>query len=200
MPASPGARATLRYFISYETPDRATIFGFLRLRLPHSAMQSAPGETAASLLHAFPELQGAALIRELHVYGQLVETSEDLPHSAASSLTKEQLRSQHTGFGAPPAPPTRPVRMRMRNSTRPVRMRMRSSTRVDPPPVLQTVALSWKARSTRVARRAEARGHREPTAFLSGKPPLCVPRIFGSNKQKTTRGSSPHAHTRLNEL
>ena len=45
------------YFISFESTDAKTIFGFLRLRLP----------TVSPL----PALQHSALIRELHIYGEL---------------------------------------------------------------------------------------------------------------------------------
>lgn len=48
------------YFISYESEDCKTLYGFLRLRLTHNQP-----------VHIFPELEGCALIRELHVYGQL---------------------------------------------------------------------------------------------------------------------------------
>jgi ELP3 family radical SAM enzyme/protein acetyltransferase len=66
-------------FLSFETPDAATIFGFARLRLT-----SDPGSGV------FPALRGAALIRELHVYGQLVPTAPAGGGAAAA---------QHTGFG-----------------------------------------------------------------------------------------------------
>lgn len=54
-------------FISCETPtEQTTLFGFLRLRFP-------PSVTTGSELTPFPELRGSvALIRELHVYGNLV--------------------------------------------------------------------------------------------------------------------------------
>lgn len=48
----------LEYFLSFETKDRARLLGFLRLRF-----NSDPSS------NIFPELKGAALIRELHVYG-----------------------------------------------------------------------------------------------------------------------------------
>lgn len=51
-------------FLSFETPDEATIFGFLRLRT-----------NVRNAECPFPELDGCALIRELHVYGNLIPTS-----------------------------------------------------------------------------------------------------------------------------
>ena len=74
-------------FLSFETPDEATIFGFLRLRLPAVA--------AAAVVEPegrpFPELIGCALIRELHVYGNLVESSKKQGTSGRDT--------QHQGFG-----------------------------------------------------------------------------------------------------
>ncbi len=65
------------FFISYETPQRNAIFGFVRLRLngPNSDI-------------LFPELKGAALVRELHVYGELLHHKQDAPDKV-----------QHKGLG-----------------------------------------------------------------------------------------------------
>ena len=80
------------YFLSFETPDEAqTLCGFLRLRLPklvaapataepepepepEPELEPEPGSEggAGRGVSAFPELEGCALIRELHVYGKLV--------------------------------------------------------------------------------------------------------------------------------
>ncbi len=64
------------YFLSMESPDRITIYGFLRLRLPGKGVKN-----------IFPRLQDHALIRELHVYGQLVSGGQ------------VEGASQHTGIG-----------------------------------------------------------------------------------------------------
>ena len=69
-------------FLSFETPDEAVIFGFARLRLG--------GEPGAGV---FACLAGAALVRELHVYGQLV------PTSGAGDDGGGDGAAQHTGFG-----------------------------------------------------------------------------------------------------
>ena len=58
--------------------------GFLRLRLPDLAYCAAAPEEELP----FPELRGAALVREVHVYGQLIATSD-----------KTGAASQHTGLG-----------------------------------------------------------------------------------------------------
>lgn len=63
------------YFVSYENADRTKLFGFVRLRLQQRKQ------------HWYEALQDAAIIRELHVYGQLVPVSEDT----------QQV--QHHGFG-----------------------------------------------------------------------------------------------------
>jgi elongator complex protein 3 len=63
-------------FLQYITPDRS-IAGFLRLSLPDT--------DAAPLTD---ELAGAAVIREVHVYGQSVEIGESAPG-----------RAQHAGLG-----------------------------------------------------------------------------------------------------
>ena len=49
------------YFISFESKDQATLYGFARLRLS----QNQPAQ-----------LQGQALLRELHVYGELVSVGQ----------------------------------------------------------------------------------------------------------------------------
>ncbi|MDD4995543.1 MAG: tRNA uridine(34) 5-carboxymethylaminomethyl modification radical SAM/GNAT enzyme Elp3 [Patescibacteria group bacterium] len=68
------------YFLSFEDARRRVVLGFLRLRLPSSSNQA--------VLSTLPELEGAALIRELHVYGQQIE----LGKSAKTA-------SQHKGLG-----------------------------------------------------------------------------------------------------
>jgi histone acetyltransferase (RNA polymerase elongator complex component) len=66
------------YFISVESTDFKTLFGFLRLRITRE------------ISNAFPELNGCAMIRELHVYGQLIETSDKCVNAS---------RVQHKGLG-----------------------------------------------------------------------------------------------------
>lgn len=50
------------HFISFEDPGIDALIGFLRLRFPNSPHR--------------PELQGAAIVRELHVYGKMVPIGE----------------------------------------------------------------------------------------------------------------------------
>ncbi|MBI2415235.1 MAG: tRNA uridine(34) 5-carboxymethylaminomethyl modification radical SAM/GNAT enzyme Elp3 [Candidatus Kerfeldbacteria bacterium] len=69
------------YFMSFEDPDHKKLFAFVRLRLQHR------------LKHWYEELQDAAIIRELHVYGQLVPVMESFDQLEASPGV------QHKGFG-----------------------------------------------------------------------------------------------------
>lgn len=71
------------YFLSFETPDEKVLFGFLRLRLSKTS-----GIDYKTDKYIFPELINCALIRELHVYGNVMKVGE-----------KESNRHQHQGFG-----------------------------------------------------------------------------------------------------
>lgn len=70
------------YFLSFETSDERILFGFLRLRL-----------TANAGAGTFPELEGAALIRELHVYGQVKKVQQKKSEKDLFGT------AQHSGFG-----------------------------------------------------------------------------------------------------
>ena len=75
------------HFISYSTPDDR-LAGYLRLSLP-AAVSSQKRKDAGSQLYALiPEIDGAALIREVHIYGQSLEVGADLSGAA-----------QHSGLG-----------------------------------------------------------------------------------------------------
>lgn len=68
-------------FLSFESADKKTIYAFLRLRLNENPKEN-----------IFPELKNASLVRELHVYGQMIpvynEDSDD-----------EISKTQHLGLG-----------------------------------------------------------------------------------------------------
>ena len=64
------------YFISYESPDKRTLYGFLRLRI---------NDNNKDII--YKELQECTFIRELHVYGTIVD------HSSKKGNV------QHMGFG-----------------------------------------------------------------------------------------------------
>jgi len=70
-------------FLSWETPDRATLFAFLRLRLPGPGCRT-----------PFAELAGAAYVREVHVYGQLLATEP-----ATDGTGSAGDAAQHAGLG-----------------------------------------------------------------------------------------------------
>lgn len=65
------------YFIGAESKDNNTLYGFVRLR------------TCNTCIHVFPELEGCALVRELHVYGTL----------APVDSSSDAQRVQHRGIG-----------------------------------------------------------------------------------------------------
>lgn len=85
----PASRGT-NYFISanilprYDNPYQKTLVGFCRLRLPHREV---------SETHFQETLRDSALLRELHVYGQLQST-----HNQKSSDSKSKT-GQHRGIG-----------------------------------------------------------------------------------------------------
>ena len=72
------ASGASEYFLSFESADRSIILGFVRLR--HRPPAAADDDAEEE---AFPELRGAALIRELHVYGQLIATENRAGRRAA---------------------------------------------------------------------------------------------------------------------
>ena len=77
----------IEYFISFESDDEKLIYGFARLRISDEAG-----------IGVFPELIGCALIRELHVYGQLIPTyvKEKDENEEKHGGRKD---AQHVGFG-----------------------------------------------------------------------------------------------------
>jgi len=85
------AGAAEEHFISYVTPDD-TLAGFIRLSLPHlpdlpSKSRAVPGKENSPQT-TISDLDGAALIREVHVYGQ------SLPVGA-----EKDGAAQHVGLG-----------------------------------------------------------------------------------------------------
>ncbi len=76
------------YFISFETEDEKILFGFLRLRLTNNS-----GYHLYDDEYVFPELKNCALIRELHVYGQVKKVNEK------KKINDVHNTAQHIGFG-----------------------------------------------------------------------------------------------------
>lgn len=75
------------YYISFENENRTELYGKIRLRLNKS------NDTK----YMMPELEGCALIRELHVYGQMVSIGTDTDSDLTKTKTKPH--TQHKGFG-----------------------------------------------------------------------------------------------------
>ncbi|MBS9775125.1 tRNA uridine(34) 5-carboxymethylaminomethyl modification radical SAM/GNAT enzyme Elp3 [Candidatus Gracilibacteria bacterium] len=67
------------HFLTFEDPNDRTIFSLLRLRLPPKNPE---------IIELFPELEGAALIREIHTFGDQLSIGE-----------KGTIFGQHLGFG-----------------------------------------------------------------------------------------------------
>ena len=74
------------HFLSFNTPEDR-LAGFLRLSLPGNA---APD-------HRLHDLENAAIVREVHVYGQSLEVGEDTPGVAQHSGlgTRLMLEAEH---------------------------------------------------------------------------------------------------------
>lgn len=82
------------YFISFETPDRKIIYGFCRLRLSKYMGHIMSGDHDRTKpinedINLFPELNNVAMVRELHVYGNMTPVNNN----------NENNFVQHRGFG-----------------------------------------------------------------------------------------------------
>ncbi len=94
---------TRELFLSYETAD-AHLAGFLRLSLPHLGSDGSAPPEVAEVWAAMPEIAGAAMIREVHVYGPALSIGSDSAGEAQHSGLGRQLieeakrRSRLAGF------------------------------------------------------------------------------------------------------
>jgi len=102
------------YFLSFESPDKKVLYAFLRLRLNSSPFQGGGRrgyETASKppltppwkgWEEILPELQNAAIIRELHTYGQLAELgkSGEVQHLGLGKklITEAEKISRQNGY------------------------------------------------------------------------------------------------------
>ena len=77
---------TQEHFLSYQTPDKL-VAGYLRLSLRHESL-SAEAQSLHELYRYAPELSGAAIIREVHIYGQSLEVGN-----------AQNGAAQHIGLG-----------------------------------------------------------------------------------------------------
>jgi ELP3 family radical SAM enzyme/protein acetyltransferase len=69
------------YFISYESPDQHILYGFLRLRINHSNEDL-----------IYDDLIDCGLVRELHVYGQVVRHDEQKNEVQHQGIGKKLLQ------------------------------------------------------------------------------------------------------------
>jgi ELP3 family radical SAM enzyme/protein acetyltransferase len=85
------------FFISIESPDNKYIYGFCRLRLSPNMgyitdikpriKRITPEDNNENYINVFPYLNGCAMIRELHIYGNMVPVNSN------------EHNTQHRGFG-----------------------------------------------------------------------------------------------------
>jgi histone acetyltransferase (RNA polymerase elongator complex component) len=88
------ASGGMEYFISMETPDEKYIYGFCRLRLSSEMgyvdsiePKIRKGPNIMEKINLYSNMNHMAMIRELHVYGDMTPVSED------------GIAVQHRGFG-----------------------------------------------------------------------------------------------------
>jgi hypothetical protein len=88
------------YFISIESPDKSIIYGFCRLRLcvnmgyiKSGGYKYSKDENKDEDINLFPFLNNVAIIRELHVYGNMT------PHNTLGKNNSPGEYYQHRGFG-----------------------------------------------------------------------------------------------------
>lgn len=83
------ANGATEYFISYESADEKCLFGFIRLRIPRKHKTADDDSSSVAVQREFDVLTDTTgLIRELHVYGNVVPVGH-----------KKTQDSQHKGFG-----------------------------------------------------------------------------------------------------
>jgi elongator complex protein 3 len=91
------------HFINYSTPEDS-LAGYLRLSLPKTGPLKDRNDARDALYDLIPELKEAALIREVHIYGQSLEVGADLAGAAQHSglgtslLEKSEEIAKQAGF------------------------------------------------------------------------------------------------------
>ena len=71
------------YFLSYESKDKKTLYAFLRLRISNNPN--------SELIKELPDLDNAAIIRELHTYGTLIPLLGKLKDVQHAGLGKKLI-------------------------------------------------------------------------------------------------------------
>ena len=85
------ASGSQEFFISFDSADGKTLYGFCRLRLPERREKREKIREKEFLF-----LNEAAIVRELHVYGELVPTGS---RTTPKPLLGKEGRIQHGGLG-----------------------------------------------------------------------------------------------------
>jgi elongator complex protein 3 len=91
------------HFLSFSTGEDQ-LAGYLRLSFPRSPISQNRNEDREKLYQRIPELKDAALIREVHVYGQSLEVGADQTGAAqhiglgSALLEKAEVLSREAGF------------------------------------------------------------------------------------------------------
>lgn len=91
------------HFLNFSTSDDR-LAGYLRLSFPQPAASSIREEKRELLYQLIPEIRDAALIREVHIYGQSLEMGAEMPgvaqHSGLGSqlLEKAEALSRQAGY------------------------------------------------------------------------------------------------------
>ena len=90
------------YFISFESKDEKYIYGFCRLRLSKELgyiddikpriHRKGKEDNIEKKINLFPFLNGCAIIRELHVYGNMTKVDNDNFHIQHMGLGKRLIR------------------------------------------------------------------------------------------------------------
>jgi histone acetyltransferase (RNA polymerase elongator complex component) len=85
----------VEYFISAESSDKNTMYGFCRLRIRPSINKNNVDANAS----VFPELEGCALVRELHVYSNMSRVRANKTNKTNETNNATSLSIQHCGIG-----------------------------------------------------------------------------------------------------
>jgi len=97
------AAGATEHFLNYHTADDR-LAGYLRLSLPEPPTMPLVSESIPALYSQMPELEGAALIREVHIYGQSLEVGADQDGAAQHSglgtdlLARAEVIARKSGF------------------------------------------------------------------------------------------------------
>ncbi len=87
-------------FLSFENKTRSKLYAILRLRIPSFFFENPlQKQSATTLLKNFPVLKNAAIIREIHTYGQMISLQNSTQTQKDFPQTTSQPAPQHHGLG-----------------------------------------------------------------------------------------------------